>query len=415
MGGGHPPGCTAPDLEPAMTHADQTPLPHHRISRRVFARVLAAGGAAAAVPVLSARGAEAATGSWNLAGNTGISPTTNYLGTNDAQPLVLKTNKSDRIHVLGSGQVGISTTTPAAQLHVRRVNGDVLKAEYAGSSNGVALRATTASAAGAIAVLGDVTSTSAAAGSSGVLGRSKGQGDGVVGSGHRGVVGSSADVGGTGVAGSTAAGGASTVAVNATATGATSNALKATVSGGGVSYAVWGIADSASYAGIFQGRVNVYGDLYTSGTLSKAAGTFKIDHPLDPAGSYLYHSFVESPDMLNVYSGIVRVGADGSATVELPGYFDALNTDVRYQLTAVGAAMPDLHVAVPYAEGSFGIGGAAPGEQVSWQVTGVRQDAYAKAHAVVVEVPKPAAERGTFLHPEALGRPAATRLASPRS
>src|SRR5712691_3492301 len=35
------------------------------------------------------------------------------------------------------------------------------------------------------------------------------------------------------------------------------------------------------------------------GSLIKPAGSFKIDHPLDPKNKYLYHSFVESPDMKN--------------------------------------------------------------------------------------------------------------------
>ena len=34
--------------------------------------------------------------------------------------------------------------------------------------------------------------------------------------------------------------------------------------------------------------------------MSKPGGSFKIDHPVDPACKYLYHSFVESPDMMNV-------------------------------------------------------------------------------------------------------------------
>src|SRR5262249_4874094 len=39
-----------------------------------------------------------------------------------------------------------------------------------------------------------------------------------------------------------------------------------------------------AYAGRFIGDVSV------SGTLSKAGGSFKIDHPLDPENKYLYHS-----------------------------------------------------------------------------------------------------------------------------
>jgi hypothetical protein len=42
---------------------------------------------------------------------------------------------------------------------------------------------------------------------------------------------------------------------------------------------------------------------------------------------------------------------------------------------------------------------------LSWQVTGVRQDAYAKANPLQVEVQKPANERGYHIHPELYGAP----------
>jgi hypothetical protein len=43
--------------------------------------------------------------------------------------------------------------------------------------------------------------------------------------------------------------------------------------------------------------------------------------------------------------------------------------------------------------------------KVSWQVTGIRQDASAKALSTSVEEEKPEAERGLFLHPEHYGQP----------
>ena len=55
------------------------------------------------------------------------------------------------------------------------------------------------------------------------------------------------------------------------------------------------------------------GNLSIAGSVSKAGGSFKIDHPLDPAGKYLYHSFVESPDMMNIYNGVVTLDAKGQA------------------------------------------------------------------------------------------------------
>jgi hypothetical protein len=45
------------------------------------------------------------------------------------------------------------------------------------------------------------------------------------------------------------------------------------------------------------GNANFSGNVSIGGSLSKGSGSFKIDHPLDPANKYLYHSFVESPDI----------------------------------------------------------------------------------------------------------------------
>ena len=136
-----------------------------------------------------------------------------------------------------------------------------------------------------------------------------------------------------------------------------------------------------------------------TGKLSKAGGSFQIDHPLDPAHKYLYHSFVESPDMMNVYNGTVTLDGDGRATVDLPDWFETLNRDFRYQLTAIGAAAPDLHVAAEVADGKFAIAGGKPGLKVSWQVTGIRQDAWANANRIPVEADKPAHDQGPLPPP----------------
>jgi len=141
-----------------------------------------------------------------------------------------------------------------------------------------------------------------------------------------------------------------------------------------------------------------------NGALSKASGSFKIDHPLDPADRYLYHSFVESPDMMNVYNGNVVTDADGYATVTLPDWFQALNRDFRYQLTVIGQfaqAIIDREVE----DNSFVIRTNLSNVEVSWQVTGIRQDAWANAHRVPVEEDKPAEELGTYLAPEVWGLP----------
>jgi len=156
---------------------------------------------------------------------------------------------------------------------------------------------------------------------------------------------------------------------------------------------------SYGYAGYFDGNVDV------TGTLSKGAGSFKIDHPLDPANKYLYHSFVESPDMMNIYNGNAIIGAGGTAKVTLPDWFEALNRDFRYQLTSIGAPQPGLHIAREVDHNEFVIGGGVPGVKVSWQVTGIRQDAYANAHRIPVEQDKSEKERDHYLHPELFGHP----------
>lgn len=151
---------------------------------------------------------------------------------------------------------------------------------------------------------------------------------------------------------------------------------------------------SGNYAGLF------------TGVLSATTKTFRIDHPLDPANKWLVHSCVESPDMMNVYNGIVETDATGAAEVVLPSYFQALNCNFRYQLTPLGGPAPNLHIASEVASGRFAIGGGAPRQRVSWQVTGIRQDAFAKARPVIVEDDKQPHEKGLYQHPEVHGQPA---------
>ena len=98
--------------------------------------------------------------------------------------------------------------------------------------------------------------------------------------------------------------------------------------------------------------------------------------------------------------------------VQLPSWFAALNTELRYQLTPVGAPAPNLHVAqaLTAAANSFKIGGGSGGLQVCWQVTGIRQDPYGKAHTPVVEQNKSAAEQGYYVHPEVYNQPPARNI-----
>jgi hypothetical protein len=163
---------------------------------------------------------------------------------------------------------------------------------------------------------------------------------------------------------------------------------------------------ATGWAGYFDGDVNV------TGVLFKGAGAFRIDHPLDPEHKYLNHSFVESPDMKNIYDGVAVLDESGEATVTLPDWFEALNQDFRYQLTPMGAPFVP-YIAQEIADNQFTIAGGIPGKKVSWQVTGVRHDAFANANRIQVEEIKPDAAVGTYLHPQAFGQSTNTVLATP--
>ena len=114
---------------------------------------------------------------------------------------------------------------------------------------------------------------------------------------------------------------------------------------------------------------------------------------------------MESSERLTVYSGNAILDARGEVWVDLPHWFEALNSDFRYQLTPIGGAAPNLHIAEEIAENRFKIAGGRAKLKVSWQVTGKRNDAYAKAHPMQVEVEKEEGEKGTYLHPVEHGEP----------
>jgi len=133
------------------------------------------------------------------------------------------------------------------------------------------------------------------------------------------------------------------------------------------------------------------------GNIDIVAGT-NVTITADDANKYLYHFSLESDEPANVYSGNVTLDDSGEATVRLPGWFGALNNDFRYQLTCIGG-FAQVYIADEISDNQFRIAGGTPGMKVSWQVTGIRHDAFAKAHRVHVETEKTGKERGKYLHP----------------
>jgi trimeric autotransporter adhesin len=312
------------------------------------------------------------------------------------------------------GNVGIGTRKPDARLDV--VTTSTTEPAITGSANatsGFAAGVTGQSASvTGIGVNGSATATTGDA--YGVFGQTAttGFGAGVIGTttantgNAYGVFGQSSGTSGNGVFGYASAPSGFTIGVVGFVESPTGTAGRF-VANAGSGLLLQGVSGNSGTNVVFTVDANgngfLAGNLDISGTISKGSGSFKIDHPLDPANKYLSHSFVESPDMMNIYNGVVTLNLKGEALVHLPEYFQALNSDFRYQLTAIGAPGPNLYIAKEISGNHFKVAGGKPGGKVSWQVTGVRQDAFARAHRIEVEEDKPAQQRGHYLHPELFG------------
>lgn len=148
------------------------------------------------------------------------------------------------------------------------------------------------------------------------------------------------------------------------------------------------------------GQVVIGGNFIAGGAIVGAVKNFLIDHPRDPYNTFLRHACVESDEYKNVYDGVVTTDAQGFATVTLPDWFDALNEKFRYQLTVLdeGDDFVMAKVSRKIEDNHFTIRTSKPGIEVSWQVTGVRKDAYVKAHPLKVEEAKDKAQRGKLLY-----------------
>jgi hypothetical protein len=151
-----------------------------------------------------------------------------------------------------------------------------------------------------------------------------------------------------------------------------------------------------SYSAAFNGQAATASSQTRVGVLSKASGTFTIDHPLDPQGKILNHYFIEGPEMLNIYRGSVVLSAAGRAEVNLPDYFDALNRNPQVVLTGIGS--PDVYLVEEVSGNRFTVGGK-PGTKVNWIATGERKDVSAEVtrRMMPVEQPKTGALAGRML------------------
>ena len=132
---------------------------------------------------------------------------------------------------------------------------------------------------------------------------------------------------------------------------------------------------------------------------------FTIDHPSDPTNKNLKHFAIESNEVLNMYRGTINLDANGQATIELPDYFDQINKDFSYQLTAIGTPQQP-YVLEEIANNQFKVAGK-PNTKVSWMVLADRNDLYLQQNPekALDVVDKPARMQGKYLMPELYGQP----------
>jgi hypothetical protein len=305
---------------------------------------------------------------WNLTGNLGIKRSTNFLGTTDDNPLVIATNGKEAVHIDQSGNVGLGTNEPGVKLHVK---GDRIRLQSVDNSRILDIRAD----------------------------------------------GSALDIGSNGAP----------LFINGTKESTFLNPNGGNVGVGMVNpkYPL----DINGITNIKNGSLFVDNGVWTQnllvalwgsvgaiivgsnarthflGYVEKAGGGFNIDHPLDPANKYLNHGFVESPKMKNIYDGVITLDGNGEATVEMPEWFEHVNQDFCYQLTGIGKPSPNLYVAEEISNNRFKIAGGSENQKVSWQVTGVRNDPWARKNSLPIEQNKPQNERGYYLHPDLYNQP----------
>lgn len=287
---------------------------------------------------------------WALDGNSGTNPVTDFVGTTDAKNLILKTDGKERMRINSSGQLEVNRSQYSS-LDVKRVFSVYGISDI---DNGTAIYGYSYGNLG-----------------HGLWGVNENGGRGVTGNSNGntgvGVFGSNSDGAGSGVLGINFSGG---------------NGVEGTTMGSG--YAIF--ANGASGA--------------------TGVKSFVIDDPRDPANKILKHFSIESNEVLNIYRGMETFDESGSAIVKLPEYYNIINKKASYQLTPVGAPMPNLYISREISDGTFGIAGGIAGKKVSWILTAERNDPYLQQNPEKrqVEVDK-GKRRGLYLMPQLYGQP----------
>ena len=165
----------------------------------------------------------------------------------------------------------------------------------------------------------------------------------------------------------------------------------------------YGVLGEDRYLG---GVSGAYGVLSNGNLGATGTKTFLIDHPEDPENKFLRHFSTESNEVLNIYRGNVVMDANGEAIVELPSYYDAINTNPSYHLTPIGG-YAQLYIKEELNDGKFIIAGGTDGLKVSWTVYSERNDAYLQTYPDqrATELEKREGQKGKYVMPALYGAP----------
>ena len=359
-----------------------------------------------------ATGSSGSADAWSRTGNAGTNPTTNFIGTTDAQDWVIRTNNLERARVFSTGQVRVNVTGVPAT--------DVFASGAGNNNTAVAGYATGADGTG---VFGNHEGVGAA-----VQGQIINGGTGVGGAFFQGVTtndsqalfadnASTSDVGtapnAAAVWGQTPDGPAGGVFLAGNLSDGTAGAVGQYLGTGNFNAAgLAGFSTPAAGFGIgVLGQGGFFGVIADGDLGATGAKPFIIDHPLDPENKFLKHFAIEAPEVLNMYRGNVVLDQSGEAIIQLPDYFEAININFSYNLTPIGSAA-QVYVKEEISNGTFSIAGGQQGMKVSWVVYAERNDQYLQQNPEkgIDVVEKTNSQKGKYLKPELYNQPAAKGL-----
>jgi hypothetical protein len=108
-------------------------------------------------------------------------------------------------------------------------------------------------------------------------------------------------------------------------------------------------------------------------------------------------------DLINLALAVVLTGdLEGSSSASRRSVWRAVSMSRTVMRTRVATpvSLPQALVTEEVRDNRFTIRTDKPNVRVLWQITGIRQDAWADANRIEPEVDKVESERGTFLGPE---------------